>query len=203
VSPNERPARHRLSPLWPARLALFCAIVASIAARTLLAPYLINWASRLTHGSATWMFTAGWATAGFVPAAALIFLLDGNRRERQLGHDPLKRAHLAHGHAIAGRGKGYWIRRLPLIVALLVAVVFAPSRTGGSPVDWDATPGGDSFRQGWHLSFLISLPALIALLVFRLLALLPGHGDRLLRVAGSLTAATPVLALLGLYTSTH
>lgn len=178
-------------------------IVASVVVRLVLAPYLLSSASRLSHGSSPWMFTAGWATAAFLPAAVLIFLLDGNRRERQLGDNPLDRPRVAHGHAIPGRGSAYWVRRLPLLLPILLAVVFAPSRSGSDPVDWHGAPGGDSFHQGWHLSFLIALPALVALLVFRLLALLSDRGDRLLRVAGPLTAATPTLGLLGLCSVIH
>jgi hypothetical protein len=137
------------------------------------------------------MFIAGWATVGFVPAAASMFFLDGNRRERQIGDDPLTRPHLARGHAVAGRGSGYWIRRLPLILPLLVAFVLMPSRTGVSPVGWHETLGGESFRHGCRLSFLVSLLALMALLIFRAVAWLPGNDQRLLRVAAPLVAASP------------
>jgi hypothetical protein len=204
VAQDVRPAGRSPSP-WPARLALFAAIVVylatAIAARMLLAPYLLHWVSRLVHGSPTWMFIAGWATIGFAPAAALIFLLDGNRRERQIGDDPLKRAHLARGHAVAGPGSGYWIRRLPLILLLLVAFVFLPSRTGENPIGWHDTLGGEAFRKGWGRSSLVCLLAWVVLLIFRLLAWAPGNSDRLLRVAGPLVAASPVLVLLTLPTT--
>lgn len=206
MSRSERAAHRPSTRLWPARLALFGAIavlvVVSVVARLVLAPDLVRAASRLAHGSSAWMFTAGWATA-FVPAAVLIFLVDGNRRERQLGDNPLNRPRGAHGHAVPGRGSGYWMRRLPLLLPILLAVVFAPSRAGSAPVDWHATPSGGPFHRGWHLSFLIALPALMALLTFRLAALLSESGDRLLRVAGPLTAATPALALLGLSPFIH
>jgi hypothetical protein len=206
VTRYERPTHHAESRPWRKRIAQFCAIVvpilASVVARMVLAPDVVDWMSRSTHRSPTWMFTAGWATAGFAPAATLIFLLDGNRRARQVGDDPLNRPRAGHGHAVAGLGSGYWISRLPLMLVICIALVFAPSRGGSNVVDWRETPGGDSFGHGWHLSFLISLPALIALLVFQLLAF-PHHKDRVLRAAGPLTAATPALALLGLYTSTR
>ncbi|MCZ7436181.1 hypothetical protein O7598_07250 [Micromonospora sp. WMMC241] len=189
-------------------MAHFCAIAVPVAAfvvaHMLLVPHLLSWASRATHGSPTWMTTAGWATAAFAPAAALVFLLDGQRRERQLGNDPLNRPRVPHGHAIPERGSRHWIRRIPLILTLLVAAVFAPTRGSSGPVGWDSTPGGDAFRRGWGMAFTVSLLALIALLVVRILALLPGRGDRFLRVAGPLIAtAAPALALLTLYTSTH
>jgi hypothetical protein len=150
------------------------------------------------------MATAGWATAAFAPAAALVFLLDAQRRERQIGDDPLHRPRKSHGHAIPGHGSGYWIRRVPLILTLLVAAVFTPVRAISGPVGWDVTPGGDAFRRGWVTSFAVSVLALIVLLVFRLLALAPGSGGRVLRVAGPLiAAAAPALTLLALYASTH
>jgi hypothetical protein len=206
--PKPERAPHRPPALrWPARLAAFGALavlaVASVAARTWLAPWLADWASRLTHGSPTWMFTAGWATTGLAPAAVSIFLIDGSRRDRQLGDNPLERPRAARGHSVPGLGPGYWIPRLPLILVLLVAAVYTPIRNGGTLVAWPETPGGDSFRHGWHLSLLVTLPALITLLILRLLALRPGSGDRALRVAGPLAAATPALALIGLSTSTH
>ncbi|GAA3453385.1 hypothetical protein [Dactylosporangium matsuzakiense] len=199
---TERPA-HRLAPRpWPERLAHFGAIAVPIAvfvaARWWFAPWFVTSVSRLSHGSPTWMFLAGWASTGLAPAAALVLLLDGDRRERQLGGDPRNRPRAARGHGVPGRTPGYWLTRLPLILVLLVAFVYAPSR-GGSAVDWSEIPGGDAFRQGWHLSLLATLPAVIALLIFRLFALLPGHGDRLLRMAGPVAAAAPALALIGVW----
>jgi hypothetical protein len=191
---------------WAARLALFGAIAvliaASVAAREFLAPPLVSWASRLTHASSAWMFAAGWATAGFLPAAFLVFLLDGNRRERHVDAEPRNRPRSARGHAVPGPGAGYWIRRTPLALPLLAAFVFAPFRGGWSWVNWHGTPGGDAFRHAWQLSFQITLAAVIVLLVFRLVAFLPGNGDRLLRLAGPLVAAAPALGLLGLSTYT-
>jgi hypothetical protein len=206
VSRSER-AVHRPSRIWPARLALFCVIavwaVAYVAAHGLLAPYLVRSVSRLTHGSPTWMFTAGWVTAAFVPAAVWVFLRDGYRRDRQLGDDPRNRPRAGHGHAVAGRGSRHWISRLPLLLPIILAFVFAPSRGAGSLVVWSGTLGGDSFYRGWQMSFGIALPALIALLACRLLAFLPDNSGRLLRVVGPWVAAAPALALFGLYSATH
>jgi hypothetical protein len=203
---NERPTQHRSRPDWPARLALTAAITVwvagGVAARALLAPRLIDWASRLSHASPAWMFTAGWATAAFAPATLLIFMLDSHRRERDLGDDPRTRPRAAHGHAVPGRGAGYWLRRTPLILPFLLVVAFVPTR-GGGPVVWHDTPGAVSFGHGWYLSFLISLPAVLALLIFRLLAWAPGSRARLLRLAGPWVAAAPALALLALPASPH
>lgn len=113
----------------------------------------------------------------------------------------LDRPRAGHGHAVAGRGRGYWISRLPLLLPIMLAVVFAPSRGGEV---WYGPLGGDSFYRGWRLSVEIALPALVALLVFRLVAFSPRpHGGRLLRVAGPWAGAAPALALLGLYSATH
>jgi hypothetical protein len=179
-------------------------VAAFVAAHLLLVPHLLSSVSRATHGSPAWMTAAGWATAAFAPAAALVFLLDDQRRERQFDEDPIEGRRVSHGHAIAGHGAGHWIRRIPLILMLLVAGVFAPFGRVNGPVGWDITPGGDAFRRGWYASFIASLLALIALFVFWILALIPGGGARVLRVAGPLiAAAAPALALLALYASTH
>jgi hypothetical protein len=208
VSRDEHPS-HRVPPRsWPERMAHFCAIAVPVAvyvvAHVLLVPHLLRWASWATRGSPTWMITAGWATTAFAPAAVLVFLLDGHRRERQLGDDPLNRPRSHHGHAIPGRGSGYWIRRIPLILTLLVAAAFAPGRGSSGPVGWDVTPGGHAFRHGWRVSFILSVLALIALLVCRMLTMLADRNDRVLRVAGPLiAAAAPALSLQLLYVMGH
>lgn len=207
MSRSERAVHRPSLRIWPARLAHFCVIavgaVAYVAAHLVLAPYLIRSMSRLTHGSATWMFTAGWATAAFLPAALWIFLLDGYRRDRQLGADPLNRPRAGQGHAVASRGSRHWISRLPLLLPSILALVFAPSRGAGTLVVWSRTLGGDSFYRGWHMSFEIALPAVIVLLACRLVAFLPDNSGRLLRVVGPWAVAAPALALFGLYSATH
>jgi hypothetical protein len=204
VPRSERAASSRV---WPARLALFGVIavwaVAYVAAHAVLAPYVIRSVSRLTHGSPSWMFTAGWVTAAFLPASAWLFLRDGYRRDRQLGDDPRHRPRARKGHAAAGRGGRYWISRLPFLLPITLAFVFVPSRGPGSLVVWSGTPGGASFYRGWQVTFGIALVALIVLFAFRLVAFLPDNGGRLLRVAGPWAAAAPALALFGLYSVAH
>jgi hypothetical protein len=203
VTRTERAARHSSSTDWPARLALFGAIAipiaASVVARAFLPPQLVHWASHLSHGSSAWMFTAGWATTAFLPAAALVIMLDGNRRDRQLDVDPRSRPRAARGHAVPGRGVGHWIRRTPLILPILLAVVFAPTRGVRGEDAWLGAPGSDAFLHGWRLSVSISLAAILALLGFQVAAIFPGSRARLLRVAGPLVAAAPALALFGLF----
>ena len=84
MSRDKHPTQRLSTADRPARLALFGAIsalvAASVVARMLLAPYRLNWASRVTHGSPTWMSIAGWATVAFAPAAALVLLSAGHSR---------------------------------------------------------------------------------------------------------------------------
>ena len=136
---------------------------------------IVNRLDSLLGNSTIAMATAGWLTLALLPLAVHIFVRD---RERRLGRavpvpasiDDTGVIHMTTreraeiGHRIAPRSVTHWIRRAPMVLAFLVAVLFWPLTGASMASRWMATAGGVAFSHGWRISLVAAALGILVIL---------------------------------------
>lgn len=111
----------------------------------------------------------------------------------------LLRERAERGHRVARAGVGHWLRRLPLLAVVALAVLFLPLRGVGTDlVDrWRAAYSGAAFVTGWHWSMPAAALGVILIVMAPLFAsTAPRRARRAPRTRLYLVAALlPLLAL--------
>jgi hypothetical protein len=131
--------------------------------------------SSFAAGSTKVMAEGGWLTVAFLPLAIVVFQEDRHRRYGQptstsAQPDATGTVHLTTrvradtGHGIAPRSSTYWLRRVPLLLAILAAILFWPLTGVSMARTWMASPGGDAFSDGWRISLAATAVAVLVLL---------------------------------------
>jgi hypothetical protein len=128
---------------------------------------IVNSVGRFCHDSRVEMAMAGWLTIAFLPLAVDVFVTD---RHRRLGGDRSGVAHMttrnkaARGHGLAPRPMAHWIRRIPMLLAFALAVLFWPLTGASMASQWTATIGGVAFAHGWRISLVGAALGIVVIL---------------------------------------
>jgi hypothetical protein len=128
---------------------------------------IVSGLDRATDGSVPLMAIAGSLTIAFVPLAACVFASDRRSRLGAAGSDVVHmttRVRSDSGHRIAPRPVAYWLRRAPLLLASVVAVLFWPLTGASMASRWMTTPGGVAFSVGWRVGLVAAAVGVVILL---------------------------------------
>ena len=169
--PTKGQARRGLLPralvLTGAVLILALAIYPLELGREALARDLIGWSYTVTGGAPVRMRVAGWLMFVAGPLAAVWFGHDFRRAiatARAPRPDGLTRfagRRRARGGHHARRPIGFWLRRAPLAVPIVVALAFLVpfGLVGHGPANWATLPGGGDFLRGVKWSLIATFVA--------------------------------------------
>ena len=128
----------------------------------------------LTHGDPRLMALAGVLTVAYLPLAIGVA---GEDRRAWYGRPAAPtspadtgvihmttRARSGSGHKIARRPILHWVRRIPLAIAVLAAILFWPLTGAAMSSRWLAYPGGHAFADGWRIGLIAAaIGALVVL----------------------------------------
>ncbi len=166
---------------------------------------LVQLVSQLMHGDARLMAVAGLLTVAYAPLAVAVAVED---RRAWFGRPVAPtspadtgvihmttRARAGSGHKVARRPILHWVRRAPLAIAVLAAILFWPLTGASMSRHWLAYPGGHAFADGWRIGLVAA--ALGALIVLAEPWITAAAAHRRWLPSATVRMATNVLPLLG------
>jgi hypothetical protein len=116
----------------------------------------------LTDGQVAVMAIAGLLTVAYLPLAVEVGVEDrkrwyGRPAPAVLSPEDTGVIHMTtrprtdSGHKVARRPLLHWIRRIPLAIAALAALLFWPMTGAAMSKHWLPITGGDAFTTGWRI----------------------------------------------------
>jgi hypothetical protein len=164
--------------------------------------HVVGFFGRLTGGSTPLMAIAGLLTVAYLPLAIGVGLEDRRRWYGQVAlsrHDTgvihmTTRVRSTSGsrHELARRPFGHWVRRTPLAIAFLVAILFWPLTGAAMGAHWVLLDGGTAFEFGWRIGLVAAAAGVLIVLAEPWISAASWGSHRTVRLA---TNVLPLLAV--------